>query len=179
MMVALNRPDLELRCKILRSKIAEAGVAVADEVVEYIAEQMQSNVRELEGVIHTIITHAQIERRAIDLEYVKGIMGRSISINRPTPTLEHISRVVADEFGIEPEDLRSSSKLKKIARPRQIVMYHCSKHTDQTLVSIAQKLKRKNHTTVMHGIRKIKELFEENQDVRGVVLELEQRLLRG
>lgn len=177
MLVALERPDLELRRKILKSRIAEAGVTLGEEVVDYIASNMQSNVRELEGAMKTLITYAQIQRQPIDLGFATSIMSQSISMSRPTPTLESISRFVAEEFGIAVEDLRSSSRAKKFAHPRQIVMYLCDKHTDQTLVSIAQKLKRKNHTTVMHGIRSIANLIEQNQDFRSSIGDLEQRLL--
>lgn len=177
MMVPLGRPDLELRRKILKSRVAEAGVSLGEEVVDYIADNMRNNVRELDGAMKTLIAHSQIRRQPIDLRLAMSVMSQSVGLSRPTPTLEGISRLVAEEFGIEVEDLRSSSRAKKYAHPRQIVMYLCDKHTDQTLVSIAQKLKRKNHTTVMHGIRSISAMLEQSQDFRGVMADLEDRLL--
>lgn len=177
MMIQLDRPDLELRRKILKSRIASSGVELGEEVVEYIATNMQSNVRELEGTMNTLLTYAQIQRTPIDINFACTVMSQTVNMNKAPLTLEDISEFVANEFGISIEDLRSSSRKKTLAHPRQIVMYLCQKHTDQTLMVIAQKLKRKNHTTVMHGVRSITDLAEQNLEFRSSLQDLEERLL--
>lgn len=177
MIVPLERPDLELRRKILKQRVAEAGVELGEEIVEYIAENMKNNVRELEGTMHTLLTYAKIRKTPIDLNIASRIMGQSISMIQPEVTMEQIVREVANEYGIEPEDLRSASRTAKIALPRQIVMYLTNKHTEQTLVAIAKKLKRKNHTTVMHGIKTISNRIEIDKKFKESIEALEQKLL--
>lgn len=177
MQVSLERPDLDLRRKILKQRVAEAGVELGFEVVEYIAENMKNNVRELEGTMNTLITYAKIRKSPIDLGMASRIMGQSISMIKPEITMEQIVREVSNEYGVEAEDLRSSSRTAKIALPRQIVMYLTNKHTEHTLVAIAKKLKRKNHTTVMHGIKTIGNRIETDKKLKEAIDQLEQRLL--
>ena len=177
MQVSLERPDLELRRKILKQRVAEAGVELGFEVVEYIAENMKNNVRELEGTMNTLITYAKIRKSPIDLGMASRIMGQSISMIKPEITMEQIVREVSNEYGVEAEELRSSSRTAKIALPRQIVMYLTNKHTEHTLVAIAKKLKRKNHTTVMHGIKTIGNRIETDKKLKEAIDQLEQRLL--
>lgn len=177
MKLSLARPDLELRRKILRSRIASAGITLGEEVIEYLAEHHKNNVRELEGTMKTLITCCKINPCSIDIHFASSIMGQTISMTKPDLSLEQISKVVAETFGIEVDDLRSSSRAKKFAQPRQIVMYLCNKHTSQTLMTIAKKLKRKNHTTVMHGIQAVTNLLEQDQKFKESVESLEQRLL--
>ena len=177
MQVSLERPDLELRRKILKQRVAEAGVELGFEVVEYIAENMKNNVRELEGTMNTLITYARIRKSPIDLGMASRIMEQSISMIKPEITMEQIVREVSNEYGVEAEELRSSSRTAKIALPRQIVMYLTNKHTEHTLVAIAKKLKRKNHTTVMHGIKTIGNRIETDKKLKEAIDQLEQRLL--
>lgn len=177
MMIPLARPDLELRRKILRSRVAKAGITLGEEVVEYIANNMQSNVRELEGAMTTLLTMAQLQRKPIDLTIAAMVMGQSISLTKPTLTLEDIARYVAEEFDIEVDDLRSNSRARKFAQPRQVVMYLCRKHTEQTLKAIAKKLRLKQHTTVMHGVEKVEDLMAQDAEFRSQVEGLEQRML--
>lgn len=177
MKLALARPDIELRRKILRSRLATAGITLGDEVVEYLAEHHKNNVRELEGTMRTLIPYCRAQIGPIDIHLASSIMGQTISMTKPDLSLEQISKFVAEEFGIEVEDLRSSSRAKKFAQPRQVVMYLCNKHTSQTLMTIAQKLKRKNHTTVMHGIQSITNLMEQDHEFKANLENLEQRLL--
>lgn len=176
MIVPLERPDLELRRKILKNRIAEAGVELGEEVVEYIAENLKSNVRELDGTMRTLVAYAQIQRKSIDIAFASSIMGQSINMVKPLISMEQIVRLVSDEYDLDEEDLRSSSRAAKIALPRQIVMYLTNKHTDQTLVAIARRLRRKNHTTVLHGIRSISNRLETDSAFQQTIQQLEEKL---
>lgn len=180
MMLPLERPDLELRRKILKSRMQSMGIQLGEEVVDYIAHNMQSNVRELEGAMKTLYTYTVCSGTKIDIELVSNVIGQSINMNRLAPSWEDIARIVADEYNIDVDDLRSPSRAKKFAHPRQIVMYLCDKHTEQTQVVIAQKLRRKNHTTVIHGIKAVKNQLEQDATFRAAMEALEQKLfLRG
>lgn len=176
MKVELGRPDLELRRKIIQMHADKHKISISPEVVNHIANTLQSNIREIQGTMTTLLTHAQIWQKPIDIDFANSMMMQSVNLTKPVITLEGISALVAERFGIKIEDLRSSSRAKKYAHPRQIVMYLCCEYTELTLVSIAQKLKRKNHTTILHGHRTIKQMLEENADFRrfmdGLISEL-------
>lgn len=176
MIVPLERPDLELRRKILKARVAKAGVQLGDEVLDYIAENMKNNVRELDGAMYTLLTYAQIQQRTIDISFASSVMGQSINLSKPEVTMEQIIKVVCQTYEVAMEELHSTSRAARIALPRQLIMYLSNKHTDQTLVAIASRLKRKNHTTVMHGIRTISNRLEVDAELRNAVAELEQVL---
>lgn len=177
MIVELERPDIELRHKILQNRMAEAGVQLSPEVEAYIVEHAKNNVRELEGPLLNIIAYAKIYNQPLDISLVSRILGQSINLTKPEVTMEKIVSLVATEYGVELSDLHSSSRAAKIALPRQIVMYLTNKHTEQTLVTIAKKLKRKNHTTIMHGIKAISNRIDTDQTLRASIEQIEQRLL--
>lgn len=176
MKVELTRPDFELRKKLIERYATQYQQSISSEVVNHIATTMQSHIREIEGTMTTLLTHAQIWQKPIDIEFANSVMMQSISLTKPVITLESISALVAERCGIKIEDLRSSSRAKKYAHPRQIVMYLCCQYTELTLVSIAQKLKRKNHTTILHGNRTVAQMLTEDADFRrfmdGLVAEL-------
>lgn len=177
LMLPLERPDLELRRKILRGKVAESGVELGEEVVEFIAESMQRNVRELDGTVKTLLTYSQIQQRPIDIQFARTVMSQSISLSRREVTMEVIQQVIAQEYQVEVSQLRSSTRRADIVLPRQLVMYMTKKHTEHSLGAIAQRLGRKNHTTVMHGIKAISDRMSVDEAFRHAVESLEHQIL--
>lgn len=175
-MIPLERPDIDLRRKILRSKVEEFGVAVDEEVLEFLAENLSSNVRELDGAIKTLITYATLSGRAIDLDFARSVVCTSISIAQPEITMESIQDVVAAEYKIDKSLFRSATRRSDVALPRQIVMYLTKTHTEHSYSFIAERLGRKNHTTVMHGVRAIKAKIKEDKLFAEGIKQLEQQL---
>ena len=156
MMLRIDRPDLELRRKILQRRVADSGVELGEECVEFIAESMQDNVRQLEGAIRTIITHSQFsDHGAVDLEATRRIVGGTVSIERREVTPESILDTVCSVFGVEKAQLRTPSRKAVLALPRQVTMYLVKKHTSASYNTIAQLLNRNDHTTIMHGCKAI------------------------
>ena len=156
MMLRIDRPDLELRRKILQRRVADSGVELGEECVEFIAESMQDNVRQLEGALRTIITHSQFsDHGAVDLEATRRIVGGTVSIERREVTPESILDTVCSVFGVEKAQLRTPSRKAVLALPRQVTMYLVKKHTSASYNTIAQLLNRNDHTTIMHGCKAI------------------------
>ncbi len=135
---------------------ADSGVELGEECVEFIAESMQDNVRQLEGAIRTIITHSQFsDHGAVDLEATRRIVGGTVSIERREVTPESILDTVCTVFGVEKAQLRTPSRKAILALPRQVTMYLVKKHTNASYNTIAQLLNRNDHTTIMHGCKAI------------------------
>lgn len=178
-MIPLERPDIELRRKILRSKVAESGVYLGDEIVEFIAENMQNNVRELDGAVKTLLTYSQITQKAIDIHFARSVMSTSINLTKPEITMERIQQIVAQEYKIDVAQLRSSTRRAEVALPRQIVMYMTKKHTDHSYNAIAERLGRKNHTTVMHGVKAIGDRMSVDENFRHTIMQLESQLTQA
>ncbi|WP_298525136.1 chromosomal replication initiator protein DnaA [uncultured Porphyromonas sp.] len=156
MMLRIDRPDLELRRKILQRRVADSGVELGEECVEFIAENMQDNVRQLEGAIRTIVTHSKFsDLGAVDIDMTRRIVGGTVSIERKEVTPELVLDTVCKVFGVEKEQLRTPSRKSVLALPRQVTMYLVKKHTSASYNTIAQLLNRSDHTTIMHGCKAI------------------------
>lgn len=179
LMIPLERPDLELRRLILRGRVAEIGVQLGDEVVEFIAENMPSNVRELEGTVKTLVTYSQIQERPIDVPFARTVMSQSINMERREVTMDLIQQLVSQHYNIEVAQLHSSTRRADIVLPRQVVMYLTHTLTGHSLGYIAERLGRKNHTTVLHGIKVIKDRMSIDADFRKAVNDLEHTIVNG
>lgn len=156
MMLRIDRPDLELRRKILQRRVADSGVELGEECVEFIAENMQDNVRQLEGAIRTIVTHSKFsDLGAVDIDMTRRIVGVTVSIERKEVTPELVLDTVCKVFGVEKDQLRTPSRKAVLALPRQVTMYLVKKHTSASYNTIAQLLNRSDHTTIMHGCKAI------------------------
>ncbi len=177
--IPLERPDLELRRKILRSRMADSGIQLGEEVVELIATNMQRNVRELDGAVKTLITYAQLQQSTVDMNLARTVMGQSISLERREITSEVIFGTIEQEYRVDKATLLSATRRAEIVLPRQLVMYLLKKYTDQSLMAIARYLNRKNHTTVMHGIEAIENRVSTDESFRNALAQLEERLIAG
>ena len=156
MILRIDRPDLELRRKILQRRVADSGVELGEECVEFIAENMQDNVRQLEGAIRTIVTHSKFsDLGAVDIDMTRRIVGGTVSIERREVTPELVLDTVCKVFGVEKDQLRTPSRKAVLALPRQVTMYLVKKHTSASYNTIAQLLNRSDHTTIMHGCKAI------------------------
>ena len=178
MMLRIDRPDLELRRKILQRRVADSGVELGEECVEFIAESMQDNVRQLEGAIRTIITHSQFsDQGTVDLDATRRIVGGSVSIERRELTPELILDTVCSVYGVEKAQLRTPSRKAVLALPRQVVMYLVKKHTSASYNMIAQLLNRNDHTTIMHGCKTIEGRIAIEPSLKARIEQIEQELL--
>ncbi len=166
----IQPPDYETRMAILKKNAEVYPKEIDDEVFQYIANNIKSNIRELEGAFNKILAFSKLNKVDINLAYAKEALKDVIDPNLPrevTPTL--IINVVAEHFNVNPADITSKKRNSEFVLPRQIVMYLCRTMTDTPLAGIAKILGKKDHTTVIHGIKKITEGIVENEELKNKV----------
>ena len=167
LIVDIQAPDYETRMAILEKNAENINKNIDKEIFDYIAKNITSNIRDLEGAFNKIIAYSKLNKVDITLEIVKETLKDIISpdVNKKI-TSGYIINVVAEHYGIQGDDIVSSRRNSEFVLPRQICMYLCRKYTEDSLQNIAKSLKRKDHTTVIHGIDKITEDIKTNQELK-------------
>jgi len=177
LMADIQSPDYETRMAILRKKQELDGSNVSDDVIEYIASNIKSNIRELEGSLNKVIALANLEQREVNVDLARKALADIISPNeRKVVTPDYIINVVAEHYGIKPEDIKGTVKARKIAYPRQVVMYLCRTMIGNNLQVIAESVGVKNHTTIMYGVNKIEEEYNKNKETRDTIELLKKKI---
>ncbi|MBI3453658.1 MAG: chromosomal replication initiator protein DnaA [Rhodospirillales bacterium] len=148
----------ELRLGILQNKAERLGAAIPPKVLEFLAHKITSNVRELEGSLNRIAAHAQLVGRPITLESAQEVLHDLLRSSDRRVTIEEIQKRVAEHFSIRLADMHSPRRARAVARPRQVAMYLAKQLTTRSLPEIGRKFGGRDHTTVMHAVRKIEEL---------------------
>ncbi len=156
----IHPADYELRLGILEAKADRfPDVPVPRRVMEFLAHKIASNVRELEGALNRVLAHAQLVGRPVTLDSAQDLLRDLLRAQDRRITIEEIQKKVAEHFKIRMADMVSSRKQRAIARPRQIAMYLAKRLTSRSLPEIGRKFGGRDHTTVMHGVRKVEELM--------------------
>ncbi len=170
LIVDISLPDYETRMAILRKKEELAGYNIDNEVIKYIATNVKSNIRELEGALTKIVAYSRINNRPITLEMAEEALRDIISPDAPHEvTLPYILEVVSEHFGISTADIISKKKDAEIVFPRQIVMYLGKDLTETPLKYIGQFLGGRDHTTVLYGKKKIEEQLQTDENLRSTM----------
>ncbi len=152
----------ELRLSILQSKRDQFGAQVPQDVLEFLAHRITSNVRELEGALKRIVAHAELVGRPITLESTGDVLRDLLRSCDRRITIDEIQKKVAEHYDIRVADMHSARRLRAVARPRQVAMYLAKQLTPASLPEIGRKFGGRDHTTVIHGVRKIEELCAED-----------------
>lgn len=161
--VDVKPPTYETRLAILRSKVANQNIIIDDEILAYIADNIISNIRELEGAINQVITYSKLCGKSITMESAKEALSDKINPNaKRAITIDYILEIVADHFGITINDIISKKRSNNIAYPRHICMYLCRTMTGSSFSEIGNKIGARDHSTAMHGNEKIEDLLKEN-----------------
>jgi chromosomal replication initiator protein len=155
----------DLRLGILQTKRAQLGAEVPDSVLEFLALKVTSNVRELEGALNRIVAHADVSRQAITLESTQDVLQDLLRAHDRRITIDEIQRKVAEHYNLRITDMHSARRARNVARPRQVAMYLAKQLTARSLPEIGRKFGGRDHTTVMHAVRKIEELMEEDAQI--------------
>jgi len=158
--VAVEPPELETRVAIMLSKADAHGVALPQEVAFFIAKRVRSNVRDLEGALHRLKASAQITGTPITVDFAKQALHDMLAVYDRLVTLENIQRTVAEYYKMRLADLLGKKRTRSVARPRQISMALAKELTNHSLPEIGQAFGGRDHTTVLHACRKVKELRE-------------------
>jgi len=174
----LHPATYELRLGILHAKASTLGCTVPDKVLEFLAHKISSNVRELEGALNRITAHAQLVGRVITLEMTQEVLADLLRASERRITIDEIQKRVAEHYNIRLADMHSARRARAVARPRQVAMYLAKQLTPRSLPEIGRKFGGRDHTTVIHAVRKIEELSAYDPSFREDV-ELLRRLLQS
>jgi chromosomal replication initiator protein len=176
MTVDISEPDTESRIAIVRKKAALHGVTLSDEVVEHVATSVSGSIRELEGVINSLVCHAQVKGAAPDLAEVRQSL-RSFARPTKTVSVKHVVSKVAEFYGIDEESIYEKTRRREVVRPRQVIMYILREDFSVSYPTIGSKLGGRDHTTVIHSCEKVRreviddtELAKEISDIRGLLV---------
>lgn len=165
----IQAPDTETKNAILKMKADQNNIDIPDEVINFLANSVTSNVRELEGYLIRIGAYASLTSTEINLEMSKDILKNILTENNSEITIEKIQKTVADHFQIKVSELKSPKRLKNLVFPRQISMYICRKLTNMSYPEIGAKYGGKDHSTIIHAIKKIEKKLQEDIYTRNLV----------
>jgi chromosomal replication initiator protein len=155
----INPADYELRLNILLSKIERMpGVTVDPQVIEFLARRITSNVRELEGALNRVVAYANLVGKPVDLDFTRQVLADVLRAHEKKITIDEIQRKVADYYTVKLSDMMSARRAREVARPRQVAMYLAKKLTPRSLPEIGRRFGGRDHTTVMHAVKRIDEL---------------------
>jgi chromosomal replication initiator protein len=164
----IQPPSYETRMAILKKNVENTGHKIDDQVLEYIANNIKSNIRELEGAVKKVNAYSRLNNVEITIENAKEALKDMIYPDKnDVVTPERIMSVVCDHYGVKAAAVMSQKKDSEIVVPRQIIMYLCKNYTDITYDAIAKMLGKKDHSTIMHGANKIKNDLPDNDELRG------------
>lgn len=168
----------ELRLGILQSKRKQLGATVPSSVLEFLALKVTSNIRELEGALNRIVAHADVSKQEITLESTQNVLQDLLRAHDRRITIDEIQRKVAEHYNLRLSDMHSARRARSVARPRQVAMYLAKLLTARSLPEIGRKFGGRDHTTVMHAIRKVEELMGDDAQIAQDV-EVVRRALTG
>jgi chromosomal replication initiator protein len=172
----INAADYELRLNILHTKVAamagSVGAVVPDDVIEFLARKITSNVRELEGALNRVVAYARLVGKPVTLDFTRETLADLLRAHEKKVTIDEIQRRVAEYYAIKLSDLLSARRAREVARPRQVAMYLAKRLTPRSLPEIGRRFGGRDHTTVMHAVKRIDELRIEDRELDGDVNQL-------
>lgn len=161
----INATTYELRLGVLQMKCEQLKVSVPKEVLEFLARKIVSNIRELEGALNKVVAHSNLIGRLVTLESTQDILSDLLRAKARSVTIEDIKRKVAEHCNIRVSDMHSARRTRHVARPRQLAMYLSKKLTTSSLPEIGRQFGGKDHTTVLHAVRKVEELVTKDPQI--------------
>ncbi len=172
----IQPPELETKIAIIKKKCEINKVKLSDDIINYIATVIESNVREIEGILSKLHAYSQLMHVDITLEFTKQILKDQIQENRANLTLDTITKAVAKDLNVKPSEIKSKSRSKNIVYARRIAIYLSRELTKNTMPQLAQYFGMKDHTAISHMLKKINELMENDEDFKTKIEELTNKL---
>ena len=176
MTAELHKPDLELRRKILSSKIKQDGLNISNEIANYIAENVTEHVRDLEGIITSLVAHSLVYGKDVDMELTKRVVSKTVKLEKKQITLEKIQNVVSSYFQIDLKEIHSKSRKREIVQARQVAMFLSKKYTDHSYSLIGNLVGKRDHATVLHACKAIKDSLDVDKGFRSTMKDIEDLL---
>jgi len=173
----IKAPEVTLRRAVLERKLADLpDASVPGDVVELLATRIGSSIRELEGALNRVVAYAQLTGETVDAEFATQTLGDVLRGSQKRVTIDEIQKLVSQHFELKPLDLVSARRARAVARPRQIAMYLAKRLTTRSLPEIGRKFGGRDHSTVIHAVRKIEELRDQDREIDGAVRVLMRQL---
>jgi len=182
LVIDIQPPDLNLRIKILKSKFNDIkknfneNYNLNDEVLKFLATEITSSIREMVGALNRVLAFSKINTKSPSIYECKRILKDFIYDNKKSINVESIQNTVAAYFNLDIQQMLSPRRSRSLARPRQIAMYLAKKHTTNSLPDIGRKFSDRDHTTVIHAVKKIEELIQNDNEIKHSVTEIKKRL---
>jgi len=172
----LQHPDFETRISILKNKLYRDGIEMENEVIEYVAKNIKSNVRELEGAIISLIAQASFNKKEITVELAKEIIEKFVKNTKREVSIDYIQKIVSDYFQMDIETLQSKTRKRHIVQARQLAMFFAKKFTKASLASIGSQIGKRDHATVLHACKTVDNLSSTDKQFRKFVDDLGKKL---
>ena len=172
----IQPPELETKIAIIKKKCEINKVKITDDIINYIATVIESNVREIEGILSKLHAYSQLMHIDIDLEFTKNVLKDQLQENRANLTLDIITKDVAKDLNIKPTEIRSKGRSKNLVYARRISIYLCRELTQNTMPQLAQYFGMKDHTAISHTLKKINELMKNDEDFKVKIEELTNKI---
>ena len=183
LVIDIQPPDLNLRIKILKSKFEEIKknfnekYDLNDEILNFLASEITSSIREMVGGLNRVLAFSKINTKSPSIYECRRILRDFISYDNKSINIESIQNIVADHFDLNIQEMLSPRRSRSLARPRQIAMYLAKQYTTNSLPDIGRKFSNRDHTTVIHAVKKIEELIKKDNEIKHSVNEIKKRLL--
>lgn len=172
----LQTPDLETRIAILNQKLYKDGLEMPEDVIEYLAYSISSNVRELEGAMVSILAQSSLNKKAITLDLARNMIDKFVKNTTREISIDYIQKIVSDYFSIPVDVINSKTRKREIVQARQIAMYFSKKYTKSSLATIGIHCGNKDHATVLHACRTVNNLLDTDKQFRSYVGEIEKKI---
>jgi chromosomal replication initiator protein len=177
MTAEIEKPDLELRKNILRNKIYRDGLKFPEEVISYIAEHVNASIRDLEGIVVSLMAHSTINNTDVDINLARRVIGDFSDYEKKTITIDDIIKKVSDYYGIEVSAINTRSRKREVVLVRQVAMYLAKKHLDMSTSKIGKYIGDRDHATVLHACKTIENLADTDKEFRVELEEIDKSLM--
>tara|TARA_B100001123_G_scaffold326111_1_gene366700 strand:- start:987 stop:1886 length:900 start_codon:yes stop_codon:yes gene_type:complete len=175
----LEKPDFETRLDILNYKIYNDKIKIPEDIVDYIALQVDTNVRELEGVLISLLAHSTITKKEIDLELTKSVINKIVKNTKKEININYIQEIVSKFFNISIEQMKDKARRKEIVIARQVAMYFSKDFTNNSLKSIGFHFGGRDHSTVIHAVRSVNDMIDTDSIFKNNIEEINKRISMG
>lgn len=169
----LTTPDYNTRYKILQNKFYTDGAEISEDIIAYLAENIRTNIRELEGVSNSLIAQAAFNRKEYSIELAQSIIEKSVKNSQCDLTIDHIQQIIADYFNLDIESLHSKTRKRNVVQARQLAMFFSKKYTKSSLSTIGSQIGQRDHATVLHACKTVENLIETDREFKKYVSDLE------
>lgn len=172
----LQEPDFETKLAIIHNKMESDGIEIPSEVAEYLAYSVDTNLRDMEGVLNSLIFHATLLKKEIDLDLAKEVLRNIVKEIQSDVSVDFIQKMVAEYFKVDIDSLKAKVKKREIVIPRQLAMYFCKRYTQLTLALIGENFGGRDHSTVIHALESVEDMIKTDPNFKNSVEELSKKL---